>query len=188
MDDGFWFGDIKIKQMDEQGEYGAFRFDCAYQIGEPEIHKIPKLSRIHFDVGFGDKIPSKIKQIQSDSILPGEDKLSWKVYPPEYIFSEKLQTLVIRSSANSRAKDLYDMVILIKFCTNKSALKNAIIGTFKNRKTDLPNSFYDFADNLNLRQIEMAWKTVELSKLNQEFHVVWSQLKDIFTTIDLLFQ
>ena len=80
------------------------------------------------------------------------------------------------------------MVILINYCTNKSALKNAIIGTFKNRKTDLPKSFYDFADNLNLRQIEMAWKTVELSKLNQEFHVVWSQLKDIFTSIDLLFQ
>jgi predicted nucleotidyltransferase component of viral defense system len=186
LNDGFWFGDIKMIPLEEQGEYGALRFDSAYQIGEPDKQKIAKLSRIHFDIGFGDIVPKKIKKIQSASILKNENTISWKVYPPEFIFSEKLQTLVVRSSSNSRAKDIYDMVLLANICTNKSSLKDAIISTFKNRRTELPTSFYEFAINLNLRQIEISWNTVQFANVKQDFKVIWNILMEILNDIDSL--
>ncbi len=34
LDDGLWFGDFQVESLDEQGEYGALRFDAAFQIGE----------------------------------------------------------------------------------------------------------------------------------------------------------
>jgi predicted nucleotidyltransferase component of viral defense system len=186
LNDGLWFGDIKMIPLEEQGEYGAFRFDLAYQIGEPEKQKITKLSRIHFDVGFGDIVPKKIKKIQSISILKNENPISWKVYPAEFIFSEKLQTLVVRASASSSAKDVYDMVLLSNICTNKASLKSAIVSTFKNRKTDLPVSFYKFAISLNIRQIEMSWNTVQFANEKQDFKIIWNSLTDILKDIDFI--
>ena len=114
--DGFWFGDVQIKPLDEQGEYGALRFDCAFQIGDPQMDKIEKLSRLHFDVGFGDTIPTGLANTSAESLMKGESPISWKVYPPEFIFSEKLQTLVQRASSNSRGKDVYDLTLIFDKC------------------------------------------------------------------------
>ncbi len=56
------------------------------------------------DIGFGDEIPKNLKPSFLLSILPEEDQITWKVYPPEFIVAEKLQTFVKRGSANSRVK------------------------------------------------------------------------------------
>lgn len=176
IDDGFWFGDIEVQSLENQGDYGALRFDSAYQLGDPEAGKIAKLSRIHFDVGFGDEIPSKLKVTKSASLIPGEKPISWKVYPPEYIFSEKLQTLVNRASLNSRGKDVYDLVLLFEKCNDHAALNEAVRLTFAARNTKIPKSFFEFAKNLNLRQIEISWKNVQLEATDLEFSTVWNKL------------
>jgi hypothetical protein len=62
LDDGLWYGNIQVQELTEQGEYGAYRFDCAYQIGKPDLKKIHKLSRIHIDVGFSDRLSSKVEK------------------------------------------------------------------------------------------------------------------------------
>ncbi len=173
--DGFWFGDIKVQNLEVQGEYGALRFDCAYQIGEPDLKKIAKLSRIHFDVGFGDSIPAKLKTTVSESLLQGDSPISWKVYPPEFMFSEKLQTLVQRASANSRAKDVYDLPLLFEQCKDKASLHKAVRMTFENRDTEIPASFYAFAKGLDLMQIEMSWRSVRLIG-ESDFQSVWKRL------------
>lgn len=72
--DGFWFGDVQIKPLDEQGEYGALRFDCAFQIGDPQMDKLSKLSRLHFDVGFGDTIPKQLATTSTESLLIRREK------------------------------------------------------------------------------------------------------------------
>ncbi len=182
--DGFWFGDIKIDSLDDQGEYGALRFDAAFQIGMPSVDKRGKLSRVHFDVGFGDKIPSKLKALESPSLLPSEKPISWKIYPPEYIFSEKLQTLVVRGSANSRAKDVYDLVLLFGLCADHKELKKAVTATFATRETELPQSFHDFAKGLSLRQIEISWKSVQLEAADLDFKTAWSALLKTLKALD----
>lgn len=182
MHDGFWFGDVQIKTLDEQGEYGALGFDCAFQIGDPKMDKLSKLSRLHFDVGFGDIIPADLAKSRAESLLKVESPISWKVYPPEFIFSEKLQTLVERASSNSRGKDVYDLALLFEKCEDKKSLNDAVKATFKTRETEIPVSFHDFAKSLmsDLRlRIPFHIKTnhVNFQKLLIEFFSSQSLLK-----------
>lgn len=184
--DGLWFGDIRVESLDAQGEYGALRFDAAFQIGKPLEKSIGKLSRIHFDVGFGDKIPTKLKSLKSPSLLSSEKPVSWKVYPPEYILSEKLQTLVARGNANSRAKDVYDLVLIFKRCSDHSELKKAIEDTFSTRETSIPSSFHEMAKGLSVRQIEHSWKSVQLETTDLDFQTAWADLLKMLRNLDVI--
>ena len=185
LDDGFWFGDVRVESLDEQGEYGAIRFTCAYQIGDPPTKKeaVKKLSRIHFDVGFGDAIPLDLKHSAMPSLLSLDSNTSWRVYPPEFIFSEKLQTLVSRESGNSRAKDVHDMGLLFERCGLKKLLK-AISETFARRQTAIPASFKAFAENLDTRMLQSSWKSVKLSHENKPFSESWDLVKAHLAKID----
>ena len=182
--DGLWFGDIRVESLDAQGEYGALRFDAAFQIGRPLKKSIGKLSRIHFDVGFGDKIPAKLKPLESPSLLSSEKLMSWKVYPSEYIFSEKLQTLVARGNANSRAKDIYDLVLLFGRCADYAELKKAVQATFAMRETSIPPSFYGMAKDLSVRQIEHSWKSIQLETTDLDFQTAWKDLLKMLRDFD----
>ncbi len=186
LDDGFWFGEIRIQNMEEQGEYGALRFDCAYFLGDPpkEKLKLAKLSRVHFDVGFGDKVIGKLSPIKSPALLPNGHPLSWKVYPLESIYSEKLETLVQRGDANSRAKDIYDMTMIFDACKDTEKLSKAILATFKTRSTEMPESFSEFAANLNLRQLKSSWGSVQLSETDATFESFWELLLTQFKKLD----
>ncbi len=181
--DGFWFGDVQIKPLEEQGEYGALRFDCAFQIGDPQMDKLSKLSRLHFDVGFGDTIPAHLEITNSESLLKGESPISWKVYPPEFIFSEKLQTLVERASSNSRGKDVYDLALLFDSCEDKKALNEAVKFTFNARQTEVPESFHNFAKVLNLKQIEASWRSVRAAQAT-DFETVWKRTLSMLKKFD----
>ncbi|MCI0446524.1 nucleotidyl transferase AbiEii/AbiGii toxin family protein [bacterium] len=108
-DDGFWFGDVRVQNLSNQGEYGAYRFDCAFHIGEPDRKKLRKYSRIHIDINFSDRLPVSPPNQQLQSLLEDEAEIIWKVYPIEYILAEKIQIVFDRGSANSRAKDLFDL-------------------------------------------------------------------------------
>lgn len=186
LDDGFWFGEIRVQNLEEQGEYGALRFDCAYFLGDPPVEKLKlvKLSRVHFDLGFGDKVIGKLSPIKSPALLPHGKPLSWKVYPLESIYSEKLETLVQRGDANSRAKDIYDMTMIFNTCKDTEKLSKAIIATFKNRSTEIPESFSDFAANLNLRQLKSSWGSVQLSEDDATFESFWELLLTQFKKLD----
>lgn len=181
--DGLWFGDVHTKPLDEQGEYGALRFDCAFQIGDPQMDKLSKLSRLHFDVGFGDTLPTDLANTSTESLLKGESPISWKIYPPEFIFSEKLQTLVERGSSNSRGKDVYDLALLFDKCKDKKSLNEAVKATFKNRKTDIPESFHEFAKGLNLIQIEASWRGVRIAQ-DLDFKTVWKRTLSMLKKFD----
>ncbi|MBL7670923.1 MAG: nucleotidyl transferase AbiEii/AbiGii toxin family protein [Bdellovibrionaceae bacterium] len=185
LNDGFWFGDVRVESLDAQGEYGALRFNCAFQIGDPpeKAEAIKKLSRLHFDVGFGDAIPSDLKLSTMPSLLGYETQVSWRVYPPEFIFSEKLQTFVNRSSANSRGKDIHDLGILFEQC-EPTKLKEAILETFSRRETPIPTSFVDFAKDVDTNVLENSWRSVKLTNEDTNFEDAWKLLLKHLSKID----
>jgi predicted nucleotidyltransferase component of viral defense system len=182
IDDGFWFGDVKIQQLIDQGEYGGLRFNLAFHLGDPP-KSIKKLSRVHFDIGFGDKV-EKIVTDELKSIILIEKNLSWRVYPAEFIFSEKLQTFIIRAELNSRAKDIYDMVNLFSFGLKEVDLSKAIKITFEKRETNIPDTFYGFAENLDLEYLKNAWATVTAMKGNVIFKDYWNNFLNLLKKID----
>lgn len=176
LDDGLWFGDIQVQELTTQGEYGAYRFDFAFQIGVPDLKKIHKYSRIHIDVGFSDHLPSTPENQVMSSILAHEEPVTWKIYPVEYIVAEKLQTLFERGSTNSRAKDVYDLIYLFPRCENRIALISAIKETFKNRGTALPESFDRDASQIDKTVLSHGWFGVKTLEEKPDFETAWATL------------
>ncbi len=65
LQDGLWFGDIKVSDLKMKGIYGGYSFCVAFAIDRapsPKDPKIKKFSRISIDIGFEDaleKMPKK---------------------------------------------------------------------------------------------------------------------------------
>lgn len=184
LEDGLWFGNVQMRELTDQGEYGAYRFECAFQIGEPDLKKLHKFSRIHIDVGFSDRLPSKPEDQVMSSILKYEEPVTWKIYPIEYIVAEKIQTLFDRGSANSRAKDVYDLIYLFPRCQNQDALISAIRNTFENRGTVFPQSFARQASQFDKTILSHGWPGVKILKQKPDFEVAWSMLMAILKELD----
>ncbi len=186
--DGFWFGDFQIEEIPDQGEYGGLRFNCAFQLGDPPLDsvKIKKLSRLHIDIGIGDKLYSDPIKLKMNAIIPTKEFVSWLVYPLESIFAEKLQTLFHRGSANSRAKDVYDLIFIFPKCQDPDRLRGAIQLTFKNRNTSVPRSFLEEVKELNLTLFNIAWPSVQLSTPPQPFSKVWKEFLHVCAALDQL--
>ncbi len=176
LDDGMWFGDIQLLDLQEQGQYGSYRFDCVFQIGEPDLKKLHKLSRIHIDIGFSDRLLLRPAEQIMPSLLQYENPVSWKIYPMEYIVAEKLETLYDRGSASSRAKDIYDLVYLIPRCQDKKKMVEAIQQTFKNRNTSIPTSLAKQAEEFDKTILKAAWPGVEILDDKTDFDDVWEML------------
>lgn len=188
LDDGFWFGDIQVKDLETQGLYGGYRFDCAFQIGSPDLDKIHKLSRIHIDVGVSDKISDNSRQHKMLSILTGVEPISWKVYPAEYIVAEKLHAFYDRASGNSRAKDIFDLLMLLPLCADAPKLKSAIASTFANRQTNLPVSFGGQAAEFDLTTLRLAWPSVKILQNKGDFETHWNKLMEMLAILDNKFK
>ena len=184
VDDGLWFGDVNVENLEAQGEYGSYRFDCAYQIGEPDMKKVHKLSRVHVDVGFSDKLETLPSVDVMPVLIQDEAPVFWRVYPIEYIFAEKLQTLFDRGSTNSRANDIYDIVYLKSQPMDEQMLIQAIQETFTNRDTDIPNSFSDEIKDLDTTFLEAAWPGIRVIGNKTDFEDAWQQLIAILKDID----
>lgn len=184
LQDGLWFADTKLTELDEQGQYGAYRFDCAFQIGPIDQAKVRKLPRIHIDVGFSDKLLVPPTRQDMPSLLSNDMPVSWLIYPVEYIVAEKLETLFERGSANSRAKDIYDLVLLLPRCSAENKLKDAILQTFRNRGFPLPASLQMTAAQFDKTVLKNAWPGVKVLEAKIGFESIWDQLLNYFEKLD----
>ena len=178
LNDGLWYGDVKARDIGRELPYPGIRFDAAFQIGSPpeDDRKIKKLSRIHLDVGFGDFIKS-FKRETMPSILPDSEPVSWSVYPLEQIVAEKIHALIVREAGNSRAKDIYDLVLL--FRRDSLDVKNLpalIQDTFKARKTELPTPLYRNIETMDLTLLRSAWRSLEIMGAQWDFEEYWREL------------
>jgi hypothetical protein len=186
LDDGLWYGDFAVEDLVDQGSYGGYRFSCAFQIGDPPKgkEKIKRLSRIHIDMGFGDPVDVIPRKQPMTSILPEGKPVSWSVYPLEYIFAEKLEALFVRGSANSRAKDVYDMPLIFPKCSSKQVILKAVERTFTHRKTPIPESFAMTAGAFDLSIMRSAWLSVELADDSQTFESAWREFLACLHALD----
>jgi hypothetical protein len=122
-------------------------------------------------IGFLLKLKSK-----TPSLLEHEDPVIWKIYPIEYIIAEKLQTLLDRGSANSRAKDVYDLIFLFPRTHDWKALFSSIKDTFENRETYLPDSFEKKAAQIDKTILSHGWPGVKILQEKLDFNSAWALL------------
>lgn len=155
INDGTWFKYEKNTDLITLGEYGGTRLYFRCGIGEiPIKHK--KSQSIHFDIACGDVvIPKPVKN--AIYALIDENIFSWMTYTIESTIAEKLHTLIIRGSDNSRSKDVFDLYNFLPKC-DISVLKTALFATFSSRGDSFPVDITPLIIKINRDLLEMGWK------------------------------
>ncbi len=154
VDDGFSFQSIEITEAAQPHmNYPEFSVGAVALLGGTR-------TKITLDIGIGDVVEPQqmaIALTRTKSRPVFEDSVALQVYPAEFIFAEKLETVHHRGALNSRMKDFYDLWRMIKDegLLDRGKLKKALASTFARRETDLQSeTVFTEAD---LRAFEIAW-------------------------------
>lgn len=130
IDDNVSFEVTDAEEIMEEHDYHGVRIKLIANFG---TFKQP----IKIDISTGDVItPSAVeynyKLMLKDRFIP---LLSYNL---ETLLAEKLETIIVRSTANTRMRDFYDVYLLSKTqYINMQDLKSALYETAKSRNTDL---------------------------------------------------
>lgn len=140
--DSFSFEMAKIKILDHS--------QLAYTGAEITLQALFGATKtiIRMDLGFGDRVEPIEHPIDLTTTSKGplfESRISLHCYPKEFIFAEKLETIVFRGGGNTRMKDFHDLYSLVRLdVLDSSLVKKAVELVFHHRKTSLkklPASF-----------------------------------------------
>lgn len=134
-DDGLVFDpdEVRVEEIRQQQEYGGLRVRLAASLGRIRIP-------LQIDVGYGDAVTPAAQEIVLPVLL---DHPAPKLfaYPPETLIAEKLQAITSLGIANSRMKDFHDLLLMSRrFAFEGGILAEALLNTFKRRRTELPVS------------------------------------------------
>ncbi|MCO4755308.1 MAG: nucleotidyl transferase AbiEii/AbiGii toxin family protein [Bacteriovoracaceae bacterium] len=146
VDDDFVFSMSKVSELSvEHKKYPGYRITLQGELGQ--IKKT-----ISLDIGVGDVVrprPLEVELMRSKKPL-FEENISLSAYPPEYIFSEKLEAILYHGELGSRMKDYYDCYRMVdEAVLDMELLKEALLETTSNRGTKLrtiPENTEPFTD------------------------------------------
>lgn len=131
-DDGFEFDEVTLSTLAiEHKKYPGYRISLNGNLGQIK-------QKITVDVGVGDVVRPRLLEVElmKDKGALFEEGITLSAYPPEYIFSEKLEAIIYLDEVNSRMKDFHDCLQIIKDeSIEKNEFKDAILETFANRGT-----------------------------------------------------
>lgn len=153
--DGFEFKNIRVESLSNfAAEYPdtQIRIDACFGKGR---------FTLFIDLGYGDEVKVKEEDLSLLADAKGplfEKTVNLKCYPMEFVFAEKLETIVYRGAENSRMKDFHDLYSLIQ---DEKALhvdeaKTAVEAVFRHRGTQLkiPVAF----DEGSIKQLQHSWQ------------------------------
>lgn len=175
--DGVWFRFQDQIDLATQGEYGGIR--QIFRVGFGNVLKdLSKAQMVNFDLGIGDPVtPAAVSTTVSSFI--SDEQLSWSIYPVETIIAEKLHAMVARGDANSRSKDVYDLVRFLPMADDK-ILSQALKNCFEFRKTALPESVAELLAGLDTGILEKGWVSATASiETAPKFKTAFAALIDL---------
>lgn len=153
-EDGFSFTWFSAEELNQPHmEYTGFRVTLDAQFGKMR-------DKIQIDIGIGDVVvPVEATfnpfEYKGKPIFAGE--ISLYVYPPEAIFSEKLETIISKGAINSRMKDYHDLLVMIREPNflDTEKLTHSIQATFSRRGTAISLSI-NF-DSAGIQSLQALW-------------------------------
>lgn len=154
--DSFSFELAKIKILDHS--------QLAYTGAEITLQALFGATKtiIRMDLGFGDRVEPIEYPIDLTTTSKGplfESRISLHCYPKEFIFAEKLETIVFRGGGNTRMKDFHDIYSLVRLDVLDSSLaKKAVELVFHHRKTPLKKLPASFGKDA-FETMEKNWST-----------------------------
>ena len=136
LEDGFEFEKVKIgKLAHPHMDYTGIEVLLLAKLGGPQTY-------IQIDLGFGDIVEAIDYSMDLTSTSKGplfESKIQVRSYPKEFIFAEKLETVVHRGMGNTRMKDFHDLHSLISLekCLDPAYTHKVVTTVFNHRQTHL---------------------------------------------------
>lgn len=164
--DSFAFEVAKIKILDHS--------QLAYTGAEITLHALFGTTKtvVRMDLGFGDRVEPIEYPMDLTATSKGplfESRISLHCYPKEFIFAEKLDTVVFRGGGNTRMKDFHDLYSLVRLdVLDSSLVKKAVQLVFHHRKTSLKKLPLHSARMLSKRLRKTGLPIVEKSKRKKE--------------------
>lgn len=155
MEDGFFFMNPSIVPLEHAHmQYPGAHVKIEVRFGKARFP-------LFIDLGFGDLVQTHKKELLLLSNSKGplfESTITVTCYPMEFIFAEKLETVIFRGVNNSRMKDFHDLYTLSnseKMLCRKDAIR-AIRSVFEHRKTplNLPIQF----NSAGLKVLQNYWE------------------------------
>lgn len=143
---------ITVEDITEFKEYHGLHVSF---VGYLDRTKIP----IGIDIGFGDVIyPDAVKM--DFPVILNMEAPRVNAYSLETLIAEKLEAIVHNGYLNSRYKDFYDIYVLsTNYEFSYERLRNAVIQTFENRKTQMTMDVAAFSEEfLNDPMHQTRWK------------------------------
>ncbi len=155
LDDALMFDvdSITVDDITELKEYHGLHISAVAYLDRT---KIP----VGIDIGFGDVIYPDAVKMDFPVILDMEAPRV-NAYSLETSIAEKLEAVIHNGYFNSRYKDFYDIYVLSKkYEFSYEGLRNAVIQTFENRKTQMTMDSAVFGDEfLNDPMHQTRWKS-----------------------------
>ncbi len=153
--DGFTFVNPRVVPLDHfHMKYVGAQVRIGVHFGKAQFP-------LFIDLGFGDVVAVQEKNIILSANSKGplfESSLSLQCYPLEFVFAEKLETVIHRGAENSRMKDYHDLLTLVRaeHVLDGVESERAIRAVFWHRKTRLylPIRF----DVSQLSRLQMYWE------------------------------
>lgn len=136
LEDGFEFEKVKIgKLAHPHMDYTGIEVLLLAKLGRPQTY-------IQIDLGFGDIVEAIDYSMDLTSTSKGplfESKIQVRSYPKEFIFAEKLETVVHRGMGNTRMKDFHDLysLIFLEKCLDSDYTNKVVKTVFNHRQTQL---------------------------------------------------
>jgi predicted nucleotidyltransferase component of viral defense system len=136
IEDGFEFEKVKIGKLPHPHmDYTGIEVLLLAKLGGPQTY-------IQIDLGFGDIVEAIDYSMDLTSTSKGplfESKIQVRSYPKEFIFAEKLETVVHRGMGNTRMKDFHDLHSLISLekCLDPAYTHKVVTTVFNHRQTHL---------------------------------------------------
>ncbi len=179
LNDNVTFKVGKEKTIREDNEYGGY---CYKIIGQFYNVVIP----FFIDISTGDIITPKSIKYKYKTLLEN-DYIELYTYNYETIIAEKFQTILVRSVANSRMKDFFDLYYFVTYKwneINKETLQKAITMTFKHRESEKDLQNFEKIINLieNDETMHVRWKSYQ----NRFLYAKDIDFKDVIKAINKL--
>lgn len=134
-DDGLQFdtASIAVAPIREEASYEGVRLRLQARLGNARCH-------VQWDVGFGDAVTPAPAEMDYPVLLKGFPPPYLRVYPRETVFAEKMEAMAALGIANSRMKDYFDLLALVREgAIDPPTLVAAIRATFDRRGSRLPH-------------------------------------------------
>lgn len=174
MDDGIDMNIRKIDEIRDEADYSGFRVSIDASL---ERAKIP----LKVDITTGDQItPNEV--IHMYQLLLEDRSIEILSYNIETVLAEKIETIITRSTVNTRMRDFYDVYILYKVQIeniNLNILSEALTGTSKSRRTDhvIQNGDQIIEDVLVSDIMSQNWTRYQ-KKYSYASDISWEEIGD----------